>query len=101
MASTVQTTRFTYKKAPSVNHLIPIYISSTQVRIKSRSYLEEPLQPPHLERALREQHAELEHAPPLDPTVCAFGGVSVDAFTDHDVGLLVFHLGEFFGELAD
>lgn len=64
-------------------------------------YLEKALQPPDLEDAFGEEHAELEDAPPFDAAVGAFGGVAVDAFPHDDVGLFVFDLGEEVGEEFD
>jgi hypothetical protein len=61
------------------------------------AYLEESLQPPDLEDAFADQHSHLEHTPPLNSGICAFGSVSVRSFSENDVRLLVFHLGEEFG----
>lgn len=64
-------------------------------------HLEKALQPPDLEHALAHQHAELEQAPPFHARVGRLGRVAVRALADDDVGLLVFDLGEEFGEKAD
>ena len=64
-------------------------------------YLEEALEPPDLEDALADDDAHLEDAPPLDAGVGALGGVAVGALADDNVALLVFDLGEEFGELLD
>ena len=63
--------------------------------------LEEPLQPPYLEDALADEHAELEDAPPLDAGVGALGRVPVGALASDDVRLLVLDLRQELGELAD
>ena len=63
--------------------------------------LEETLEPPNLEDALGDHNAHLEDAPPLDAGVGALGGVAVGALADDNVALLVFDLGEEFGELLD
>lgn len=65
------------------------------------THLEEPLQPPHLEEALPNQHHELEDAPPLDARVCALGGVPVCSLADDNVALLVFDLRNKFRHLFD
>ena len=57
-------------------------------------YLKKPLQPPDLEDALADQHAQLEDGPPFDARVGGFGGVAVGALADDDVGLFVFDLVE-------
>ena len=56
--------------------------------------LEEPPQPPDLEDRLADDDADDEDVPPLDPAVCALGGVSVGALADDNVRLLVLDLGE-------
>lgn len=63
--------------------------------------LEEPLQPPYLEDALADEHAELEDTPPLDAGVGALGRVPVGALARDDVRLLVLDLRQELGELAD
>lgn len=60
------------------------------------AYLEEALEPPDLENALRGEDKDLKCTPPLDPTVRALRGISVGAFADNYVGLFVFDLGEEF-----
>jgi hypothetical protein len=65
------------------------------------SYLKESFQPPDLEDALANQDNHLENAPPLDPAVRAFCGVSVGSFSDDDVGLFVFDLSKEFRELSN
>lgn len=56
------------------------------------THLEEPLQPPHLEPAVRAENENLEDAPPLDAGIGAFGGVPVCPLTDNNVALLVLDL---------
>ena len=58
------------------------------------TYLEEPLEPPHLEYPLPNQNTQLEDTPPFHPPVRAFCRVPVYAFADNDVALLVFDLVE-------
>ena len=86
-------------------NLQPTSKSAKRTLAKGRAaggrHLKEPLEPPHLEHALADQHAELEDAPPLDARVGRLGGVAVRALAHHDVALLVFDLGEEFGHLAD
>ena len=62
-------------------------------------HLKKPLQPPHLKHALPQQHSDLENTPPLDPSIRALSRIAVRTFTDDDVGLFVFDLGEEGGEL--
>nr|POF01694.1 hypothetical protein CFP56_79501 [Quercus suber] len=62
--------------------------------------LEKALQPPHLEHALPDHHAQLEDAPPLHTPVGALGRVAVSALAHHNVGLFVFDLREKVGKLA-
>ncbi len=64
------------------------------MREEHSKYLEEPLQPPNLEDAFRQQNEQLEYAPPLDPCIGAFCGISVRPLTDHDVGLLILDLSK-------
>ena len=54
--------------------------------------LEEPLQPPDLEHAFADQHAELENAPPFYSRVGRLGCVAVRALADPDVGLFAIDL---------
>jgi hypothetical protein len=56
------------------------------------AYLKESFQPPDLEDAFAYEDTHLEYTPPLDSPVGAFSCVSVDAFAEDDVGLLVFDL---------
>lgn len=56
------------------------------------TYLEEPLQPPHLKSAVRAEDEDLEDAPPLDAGVGALGGVPVCPLTDDNVALLILDL---------
>jgi hypothetical protein len=55
-------------------------------------YLEEALQPPHLENTLTNQHGKLEDAPPLYARVGALGRVPVYSLADNNVALLVLDL---------
>ena len=64
-------------------------------------YLEESLQPPHLENALADKECKLEDAPPFHTRVCAFGCVSVDSFSYDNVGLLIADLSQGIGKTAD
>lgn len=65
------------------------------------AYLEEALQPPDLEDAVGDKDAHLEHAPPFDTLVGAFGGVPVDTLAEDDVTLLIFDLSNEFGKRTD
>lgn len=71
-----------------------------QLKVKGL-YLKESLEPPHLENAFANQEYKLEDTPPLDTRICAFGCVSVDPFSDNDIGLLVADLGQRFGKATD
>lgn len=62
----------------------------------SPTYLEEALQPPHLEEALSNEYQKLKYAPPLDAGVCAFGSIPVYSFADDDVALFILDLGNEF-----
>ncbi len=65
------------------------------------AYLEESFQPPNLEDTFAHQNSHLEYTPPFNSGICAFGSVSVGSFSDNYVRLLVFHLGEEFGQLSN
>ena len=49
------------------------------------AYLEEPLQPPDLENAFSDQHAELENTPPLYPSICTLRSIPVGPFPNDNV----------------
>ena len=86
-------------------HVAKMYTSAERALVEAGSAgildLKEALKPPNLEDALGDHDAHLEDAPPLDAGVGALGGVAVGAFADDDVALLVFDLGEEFGEELD
>lgn len=63
--------------------------------------LEETLDPPDLKHALADEEAHLENRPPLHAAVCGLSRVAVRAFTDDNIGLFVFYLGDEFGEGFD
>ena len=63
--------------------------------------LEEALEPPDLEDALGDEHADLDDTPPLDARVGALGRVAVHALAHDDVGLLVLDLGDDGAQGAD
>ena len=67
----------------------------------SLSYLEKPLQPPHLEDTIPGENQDLEDAPPLDTRVGALGRVPVGALANNNVALLVLDLRNEFCHLAD
>lgn len=61
--------------------------SATDIKIVSASlsYLEEPLQPPHLEDTLSYQNSQLEDRPPFDPCICALRSIPMCPFPHHYV----------------
>lgn len=61
--------------------------------------LKEALEPPNLEDALANDHAELENAPPLHPRVRGLSRVAMCSLADDDIALFVLDLGEEFGHL--
>lgn len=65
------------------------------------AHLEESLKPPDLKDSLANEDGHLEYAPPLYSSIRALGGVAVYPFTDDNVGLFVFDLGQKLGECAD
>lgn len=65
------------------------------------THLEESLQPPDLENTLSDNHGQLEDTPPLNPRIGALCRVPVHAFTNHDIRLFVFDLGEGFRETTN
>lgn len=56
------------------------------------THFEEPLQPPHLEPAVRAEDENLKDAPPLDAGIGALGSVPVGPLADNNVALFVLHL---------
>lgn len=85
------TTRLTYDHS----HISPWFYfpsSASPPANLGHTYLKESLQPPDLKYALPNQNSQLKYAPPLDPTICAFGRIAVGAFADDDVGLFIFDL---------
>ena len=75
-------------------------ISDADNIVSRPTYLEEPLQPPHLEEAHASQDNQLEDAPPLHTRICALRCVSVGPFAHDDVALLVLDLGNQLGQLS-
>lgn len=62
------------------------------------SYLKEPFQPPDLENAVCKKNSQLEKTPPFHAAICTLGGVSMGAFADNDVLLLILDVGKLFGQ---
>jgi hypothetical protein len=60
------------------------------------AYLKESFQPPDLEDAFANQDNHLEYAPPFDSTVCTLCRVPVGSFSNNNVRLFVFDLGQEF-----
>lgn len=58
------------------------------------AYLEESLNPPHLEDSLADQDNQLEETPIFDSGICAFSGVSVCPFTNYDISLFILDLSD-------
>lgn len=65
------------------------------------TYLEKPLQPPHLEDALPDQDAQLEDTPPLHAPIGGLGRIAVRALAHDNVRLFVLDLVEEVRELFD
>jgi hypothetical protein len=65
------------------------------------TYLEESLEPPHLEHTLTNDNRQLEHAPPFHSAVGALGRIPVYPLAHYNVRLFVLDLCQRLGEFAN
>jgi hypothetical protein len=68
---------------------------------KKPTYLEESLEPPHLEYTLANNHHKLEHTPPLHAAIGALSGIAVYSLTHNNVRLLILDLRQSLGKFAN
>jgi hypothetical protein len=66
----------------------------SKARGTALAYLEEALQPPHLEDTLSHQDYHLEYAPPLDSAVCTLCRISMGPLANNNIRLLIPDLGK-------